>query len=245
MISRCSDKSRVMSGALTLEASEYLKGIILMYLNSYGTEYDFCEFYLQTDNIGIVTAVSLRYNTFLYCNIGDKADREELSLWLGGFESVTAFVNFQFSPEHSEKCVLMHKCGSTVTDKNRVVNISSSADIMRISRMVNEGLSEDVANEYFLDLTYLLRHGSAEIKGMFSEGEIISFLMVSRPILGKSVINLVYTREDFRGNGYSSAVIDGALSEDVDYYLICTESLQCFYERNGFVPSDVCYKLYL
>lgn len=245
MISRCFDKNRVMKSVLSLDDSEYLKGIILMYLNAYGTEYDFCEFYLQTDNIGKVTAVSLRYNTFLYCIMGDEAYTEEISLWLGGFGQVTVFANIQLPAEHSDKCILMHRRGSVASDKNRVVNVNSSADIMKISRMVNKDLPEDIAKEYFLDLSYLLRHNTAEIKGVFSDEEIVSFMMISRPVLGKSVINLVYTSEDFRGNGYASAVISGALTDDVDYYLICAESLKCFYERNGFTPSDICYKLYL
>lgn len=246
MISKCFNKEQIHKGVLSLNASEFFEGTILMYLNSYGTDYNFCEFFLQTDN-NIPTAAILRYNTFLYCSVSTHADLDELFCWLKGFESSVIYINVDslgyIQDQITEECAFMHKKGVSFSDI-RVEKITASSDIMQISRMVNEESAEDVTKEYFLDLTYRTRHNISEIKGIYKDDELVSFLSYSCPCYGKSVVDLVYTKDNFRGNGYSSAVVKGTLNnEDTDYYLICELSLQGFYENLGFEFCGKCFKI--
>lgn len=246
MIYKCFSKEQIYKGVLSLNASEYLEGTILMYLNSYDTDYNFCEFFLQSDS-NKTTAAILRYNTFLYCSVSTHADLDELFCWLKCFESSVTYINVDSSgyiqDQNTEECAFMHKKGVSISDI-RVENITASSDIMHISRMVNKELAEDAIKEYYLDLTYRTRHNTSEIMGIYKDDELVSFLSCSCPYYGKSVIDLVYTKDNFRGNGYSSAVIKGALNnEDTDYHLICELSLQEFYEKLGFELCGKCFKI--
>ena len=153
----------------------------------------------------------------------------------------TSFVNLRDAGDPVQAAIAYNNQGA---DELVLLDITASSDIMQISRMVNKELAEDAIKEYYLDLTYRTRHNTSEIMGIYKDDELVSFLSCSCPCYGKSVIDLVYTKDNFRGNGYSSAVIKGALNnEDTDYYLICELSLQGFYEKLGFELCGKCFKI--
>ncbi len=244
MISLVTEYEAVYNSLLEIKTSDYLKYTVIMYLKSYGAKYPFAEFYLQKSDSENVTAVFLRYNSFLYCAIDHNADVEEISAWIGGMTDVTVYSGIPLSLENSETCFEMGKTGESMPSKNTAFPLDSS-NFKEIAELINSDRDASVKDEFYLDISHLFRHGNLEVFGIFADEKLASFAAFSK---GEkfSVIPFVFTHEYFRGKGFSKNVLSAMCCEkNKEYRLLCSEENLKFYEKCGFELIQSCFKYYL
>ncbi len=241
MISLCKDYNILHNSLLELNASDYLKHLILMYLKAYGAEYNFAEFYIESVSGNRATAVILRYNSFVYCAASQNADIYELSHWLNGFADTTVYSDIPLSLKGYEALFEMSKVGAR-QGESEVVLLSKPEHFKEISNLINKDAEISVKNEFFLDISHLYRHDNLDIFGFFKDNKLLSFAAASKDEK-ISVISFVFTEEYFRGNGFSQKVLAKLCSDsNIEYRLFCKEDNVKFYEKCGFAIAGDCCK---
>lgn len=250
MIALLKNKESVINALENSGGSDCIKSIIELYMNAYGTDYDFAQFYTQYDSeSNKPTSVIFRYNQTVYVSAGESADFFEISVFIRGFTDCTVCCDSVVSdkcplPVDGEICAIMCKKGEPLASPSD--NVSLSLDAKRISELVTSGLSENKQTDFFLNTAHLLRHGMISVFAYEFEGKIASVVAVSCNSADIAVITFVYTDEYFRGNGYCRNVLSEVCSDpQKEYQLLCEEQNIKFYEKCGFsqIGSWVMYRL--
>lgn len=241
MIFLSNDKIAIRNALNTIDGSAFIREIIRLYLEAYGVDYDFAQFFLQvSDSEEGVTAVVFRYNMFVYALTGKEFDFNEIMPFLGGFSgcSVIADRIFEDSFDNSKVCYIFSKYGNkkTLPENIRLVN-----DAKSISSLVAKDYDEEARMDFYLNTSHQLRHSLLRVAGYFCEDKMVSTASTS-DLSGKySVITFVYTDEYFRGNGASSKVLSFLCEdESKEYLLMCEEHNIGFYEKCGFDQVSTC-----
>lgn len=248
MISLTKDSSLISFALLVCGGSDYIKNTVKLYLNSYGTEYDFAEYYIQTeDDNNEITSVIFRYNQTIYCAVGYSTDYLELSDFLNTFsdceiisDSIILFLRDNLSD--FEVYTIMSKAGE-LSEHTYCDGVKVYENTQKIAELVTRDLHKDKQTDFFLNTSHQLRHGQIQVYAYMVDSEPVSVAAVSLNDTDIAVIPFVYTSEHFRGNGYSKKVLTAVCSDKSrEYQLLCQEHNIKFYEKCGFSQIEHCFK---
>lgn len=246
MISLCFNTDEVSFAVDNLKGSGYLKTVIHSYLEAYGTKFNFNEFYLQYAEDDI-SAVILRYNSYIYLICNDNADIEELSAFLVSFNGSVLFCDdlfFSSTAVNVKKCYRMSQNGSGDNFNTDVREITNSPKI--IADLVTKDISPEIKDEFYLNTAHQMRHNVLRAFASFADEKVVSVTGFTSEYKGVSAITFVYTDEHFRGNGYSKEILKTICSDhNCEYQLLCEEHNLNFYKKCGFNQVDTCYEIRL
>lgn len=234
MISLCDDINMVKSAIEGLGGNRCIKGIMHLYLESYGVSYDFNQFYIQYCD-HIPTALLHRYNTQVYVIASVSCDRDELLPFLKGFAGCQVIAaGFNFSDfVGAEECCVMSKFGEKIADLSS--DIRECTDAKLISELVCANENKDKRTDFFLNTAHQLRYNKLKVKCYYKQD--IPVCVASSTILSpdSSVLTFVYTNEYFRGNGYMKKLLANICDNHCkEYLLLCEKHNLPFYEKCGF-----------
>lgn len=246
MISLCNKRDTLLLALESATGCRYIREVIKLYLYSYGTQYDFVQFYVQTDDALRLTAVILRYNTFLYVSTNSNADKEELTDFIRSFSDSEVLCD-KCLIEHlpsAQECFVFERMGtgcSVLSD-----NVTATDDARFATDLIGESMSGSKAEDLFLNTSHQIRHGTLKFYLYCENSQPASVVGVSVFSSDVSIIPFVYTGEYFRGNGYSKVLLASVCQrEDKTYQLVCEEHNIKFYEKCGFSLIDTCLKILL
>lgn len=248
MISLCNNKNEILNAINSFKNNLCLSEYIKLYLESYGTNFEFQECFLQYSNADSksVTAVILRYTNQVYINLSDCADIQELSAFICGFTDCTIFTDISFSDMFKDKELyyVMSKKGVKALFCDD--NVKLSRNIKEIVTLAGNDLSVSEREDFFLNTSHQLRHNHLLSYVYYCDNKAVSTAAVADISFNKSLITFVYTDNYFRGNGYSKAILDTICSDNSrEYLLLCEEKNIKFYEKCGFSCSDKVIKIRL
>ena len=245
MISLCNDTFTVTEALETQTGCDCLKEIIKLYLESYGTEYDFNQFYVQYNDNRIPTAVLHRYNTKLHLICVD-ADFEELLPFVCGFYDTELITNADLSSYLTSyvDCLVMSKKG----EESDVLSsyICDYTDAKAVAELVCKKDSAEIKTDFFLNTALQLRRGKLIIEACLVNDRLASVASATNLSEDLSVLTFVYTDEYFRGNGYMKKLLFRMCSSpEKKYMLLCEKHNVKFYEKCGFTQQQKLYKFSL
>ncbi len=240
MITLCNDKELLLNSLCFFDDYIFISENIRLYLNSYGTDFDFCQYYLQfSDDDNEIKSVIMRYNSQVY--ILSKDANDEIQSFVSGFQGCEIISNICFS--NSETCYVMKKRGSISSINNQVKFIDSPKNI---ANLVTQGLDKDKAEDFFLNTAHQLRHKLISVAGIYKENKLVSVVSITENPSEYSVITFAYTHKYFRGNGLSREILSSVCNnEDKTYILLCEIHNVEFYKKCGFKQNGFCFKIQL
>ncbi|MGN0452713.1 MAG: GNAT family N-acetyltransferase [Ruminococcus sp.] len=237
------DREQILQALSRNFGSACIKSVIFLYLDSYGTDYDFLEFYVQTDGLGIPASVILRYNQLIYIAADESGGTEELAAFVCGFTDCTVISDVSVMSDGDE-IFIMSKLGDA--SDNISENVYMTDDIKSVSDVVCKGLSKEKQTDFFLNTAHQHRHRGLSLYACFLGDKPVSVAGVTAVHGGCSYISFVAADEYFRGNGYSREVLKSVCNNsEVEYLLMCESENRRFYEKCGFRLTNKCYKYIL
>ena len=193
---------------------------------SYGTKYDFCRFY-KTDG-----AVLCAQNGSFVISGNEKRDLEELAdfVKISGFSEI--FCSEQIGKPLTEylRCKretvnLMRFDGTGVPcETEKETPLEEFYSILKTSF--------DIEFEpWYLDMSHRIRHGIAGTRRLGG-----SVLVIQHELFGSALLSQIATAPRYRGKGGASRLISAVCAElaQSEVYVLCTDELRGFYEKNGF-----------
>jgi len=156
MVALICDRESLINAVDSIDSTNIISKYILLYLNSYGTGYDFLQSYVQIDLNRNVTAVILRYNTQVYVLADSKSASEELSSFLYGFSGCEIFINNDIISSASDKqrCYIMSRKGSFYN--NASDNIKPTDSVKSATMLLSKDFSEERKTDFFLNTSHQL-----------------------------------------------------------------------------------------
>ncbi len=246
MISLCTDYNLILSAINNQVASGYIEEHIRLYLESYGTDYDFQEIFLQKETeTDEIAAIILRYNNQIFVSTSNNADLAELHIFLSGFAESIVIVDKSLKAYFpaSETCFIMNKIGE---NSEEISCVSLSDNHKEIAALVGESLSQSEKLDYYLNLSHQMRHDKIRAYAYYIDKKPVAVVIMSTTAPKLHIITTVYTQEHFRGNGYAKQILDKICCDDSKkYVLICEEHNIKFYEKCGFSVVDTCIRFRL
>ena len=240
MISLCSDSELIYSVLNDFGNSKYIREYIKLYLDSYGTEFDFQDLFLQKDTeTGNCTAVVLRYNSQIFALVSDDSDLQELFPFLSGFSQCTVVADKILKPyfSNSDVCCEMLRRGVVPVESSPQIKESNAPK--EIADLVGESLSKDEKTDYYLNLSHQLRHNRVSAYACYLSNKPVSAVILSNTSQSTHLITTVYTKEYFRGNGYAKRILEHICCDPlIKYILLCEEHNLNFYNNCGFSVAD-------
>lgn len=247
MISLCTEYAEILSALNKQIGAEYICEYIRLFLESYGVDYNFQEFYLQFDeDFKKITSVILRYNNQIFVSVTQEADLLELCAFLSGFAQCTVIADKYlgaYFPE-CDTCYIMSKNGS---DADKITDdIRNSDNHKEIATLVTASMTQDKKADYLLNLSHQLRHKKVCAYVCYVDHKPVSAVVMSTLAQNSQIITTVYTHEYFRGNGYAKRILDNVCCGNSNkYILLCEEHNLKFYEKSGFSLADTCVRFRL
>ena len=197
-------------------------------LLAYGTNYDFCRFYVSEDVILCETDGS-----FVVCEAGEVGDISELADFFN-FNGFSEIFCSEAAGKRFSDCL---ECGSHVVNQMRFCGTPVECSEVETEPPLDEvfGIlktSFDIDYEsWYVDMSHRIRHKVAKVRRLGG-----SVLTVQHDINGEALLSQIATRPEGRGQGSASRLILAVCAElcDSDVYVICEDSLLAFYQRIGF-----------
>ncbi len=245
MIYLSNDTKEVFSVLRMNFGNTAIRNIVELYLSSYGTQFDFAQFYIQTNDNSNTTALIFRYNQTVYCLSDVGCDISELSGFLRGFTDTEVISDALLDADILEQeCAVMSTKGraNSVPD----INVSLCTEPKLVASLVCEGFGISKETDFFLNTAHQMRHNLLSVYGLIRDNKPVSVASVFENENKEAVIPFVYTSQYFRGNGFSAAVLITLCSnEQVTYRLLCENHNVEFYKKCGFTKESTWYKYLL
>lgn len=219
-------------------------------LASYGTAYDFCRFWIQTNADGDITAAISKYGSDTAVCAADGCDINELAEFLDvmGYSSV-------FCPP----------CMQAVTDPLRTVGgtimrfsgaalhtaVSAGADIVTapdlrdvyalLKKCDGNGLDVPAYEDFLPDVSHRLRHHTALCHAVIYGGSIAAAALTAAQSERAAIIGAVAVAPGFRRKGFGTAVVQSlccALGRRTVYIIREPHKNAEFYRKQGFISME-------
>lgn len=250
MIYLCSDKDKVQSVINKSFGCACIRNTILLYIKSYGAQFEFAQFYIQcTQDRSTDTALMLRYNQTVYCITEDSADLPELMSFLMGFTETT-LISDRIIHNHTNES-LVFESGAVMNKSGVIQNVQNPHVLLcsepkPVCSLVSEDMPEHEKTDFYLNTAHQMRHGQLSVYAYYDGSAPVSVASLFHNSTGEAVIPFVYTGKYFRGNGYSKQILSAVCSDaKITYQLLCEAHNIEFYKKCGFtqVSQWVKYSL--
>lgn len=211
---------------------------------TYGTKYNFAEYWIQwVDDIAVAVLGRLNSN-FTLCVIDDSEILE-----MNQFVTMLYGVETLFCDEKYAKVISMEilKSGSImefrddcfVCNDALVSNPTVSQAYELLKRCKGESISLPNFDEFYVDVTRRLNNNNLHISGCEEQGRLVSVAMTSSETKTTAIISGVATLPQKRGQGFAKKTVKQMLSillkekECIALFRLKDEN-QHFYESLGF-----------
>lgn len=224
-------------------------------LKSYGTGYDFADFYLQLDGNDRPAAAAVKYYSDLTICLSDGCDLQEIL----EFISMTAPSSvlcpetlFRNDPQILSKsfmrndCIIMKRRLSPKADSDNE-NIVSDPPLKKVWELLksceNDGLSVPSYEDFLPDMSHKLRHKTASIRAYIKEETLAGIAMTVAQSENCALIGAVSVAEKFRRQGIGSVCMQALCSnlyeQGINDIFIMREpdKNEMFYSSLGFEYS--------
>ena len=201
-------------------------------LLAYGTQYDFCRFYVSEDVILCETDGS-----FVVCEIDNVDDISELA----DFFRFNGFSDIFCSETLGEKLSETLECGSQKVnlmrfcrDIGKCVDIERDPPLDEVYKILSSSFDIDYEH-WYVDMSHRIRHNVAKARKLGS-----SALIIQHDINGEALLSQIATLPEHRGRGNASRLIRAVCAElsPDDVYVMCDDMLLTFYRKVGFEITD-------
>lgn len=204
-----------------------------MFTEGFGVKQDFLQFYAAFNDNSKLCAAFIKCNDRVFCLIESLYDVEEIRLFLKGFEDFKIFLSSEYAHiinrEKKNCCILMKKNSIDYVGNINVAEIDSKP----FTEIIMKGKDRDNAIRFLLNNSHLLRHGYLKNFAHVKDGSILSIASLYNDTQLSYLCN-VYTPEEYRHKGYSSALINEITNNEKECHLICSEDLSALYEKCRF-----------
>ncbi len=221
-------------------------------LESYGTGYNFLNFYIQTDISGAVTSAISEYGSDMTAFITDRSDTDELAefLYARGFSSLLCskrlFPEFPFEQGIIMKLADRKEPSSLKSLTN--ADITSFPSLEKVWQLLKscegKGFSVPCYEDFLLDMSHKLRHNTALCKAAVIDNRIIGTAMTVAMSESCAVIGAVAADKGFRRMGIGSycmkALCDELTGRDI-YIMRSIGENETFYSSLGFENTGSFY----
>lgn len=193
-------------------------------LKSYGTGYDFADFYIQLDGNERPTAAAVKYYSDMTIMLSDGFDRQEILEFIGMTAPAsvlcpeTLVLNFPMILTEGftrHDCVIMKRKPSPQTDTDNK-NIVSDPPLKNVWQLLksceNDGLSVPAYEDFLPDMSHKLRHGTASIRACIKENILAGAAMTVAQSESCALIGAVAAAKQFRRQGIGSACMNALCS---------------------------------
>lgn len=218
--------------------------------NSYGTGYDFVRFWIQTDGSGRTVSAVSKYYSDVTVQLSEDSDIDELREFLEctGFSSVLSEREIVCCGEVRQGTVMKLRDRSKCLDRRRR-NIESDCypelrDVHELLvRCSGRGFEVPKYEDFLLDMSHKIRHGTGECIALRQGGRIVSCALTVAQSVSCVVVGAVASDPDFRGQGFGSACAAELCSHFEQTVFIMREKdmHEDFYGNLGFENSGVFY----
>lgn len=110
-------------------------------------------------------------------------------------------------------------------------------------QLIIKNFSVDIDfSQWFVDMSYRLRHNSAKFYGIYVEDKLVSGAFSLFENEKSAVISSVVTDDNFRCRGYGEDVVKSLLNENQNkdiYVFTENEKIKNWYKKMGFVPCKM------
>ena len=96
--------------------------------------------------------------------------------------------------------------------------------------------------EWFVDMSYRIRHNSAKFYGIYEDDKLVSGAFSLFETENSAVISSVVTDENYRCKGYGEDIIRALLNENKSknvYVFTENDKIKKWYEKMGFIPDKM------
>ncbi len=204
-----------------------------MFTEGFGVKQDFLQFYAAFNDSGKLCAAFVKCNDRIFCLIDTLYDKEEILWFLDGFADFKIFISSDYARIIDRRdfniCMLMKKKGSISEPLLSVSDIDSKA----FTKIIMNGKDKDATIRFLLNNSHLSRHGYLKNHAYMKDEEVLSIASCYGGSRGEYLCN-VFTPDEYRHKGYSSALISEITNNNKEYHLICVESVSELYEKCGF-----------
>ena len=210
-------------------------------LESYGSKYDFAEFWVQYFNEKPVTAISKFYGDMTICST-DKTDFDELKEFLKvtGFSSVLC-----------EREIFKDSYSGIIMEKvffNEDVQAEVNPDLNEVYRLLQSCKSDTFEvpeyEDFILDMSHKIRHDTALCVGVREGEKLVSTAMTVAQSKTCAVIGAVATDGNYRHSGYGSQCVNalcGLLNDRKIFIMRDERENENFYRSMGFEDKGKFY----
>ncbi len=222
------------------EHSPYGARIAAYYSAYRGKQYNFLDTWLCRENGRAVCALSRYYNTVVICGKCSEEIR-------GFIEMLSPKIIFADAALEIKPKNMIEVSGETMICTHMITDIPILPEGLRCKRLTGEMrqlrkvydllrehyysagessmLSLGEFDEYFVDISHLIRHGAADVYAVYDGDRIVSSLSVTARSDTAAVIGNIVTHTQYRRNGLAEYLLAAAVNE------ICKSGREVFLHR--------------
>ncbi len=217
---------------------------IMCWYNSYGLHYDFLRFWVQYVD-GSAAAAIAKYYDSVTVFLTDKSDMTELRnfLEMTGFSNVVSEkMIFKENTSVGTVMTLSDLQYRTTPCESVAVNPDLNGIYRLLSRNKGKGFAVPSYEDFILDVSHKIRHGTMRCTAIKVEDEYISAAMTVAESENCAVIGGVVTDQLYRRRGYGSVCVRHLIGQLCGKQILVMrekDSNEAFYQSLGFVDTGV------
>lgn len=210
---------------------------------AYGFEYPFARFYTQTDDNGNVTAAISALDFDYTLAFTDEANQQELLSFFDtiGFATLLSSDDFDLNCNYETGSVMKSVKSFDIVERG--FSFDEHPNLTELFKYLDYDNKD--FDSWYVDLNHRIRHNTAKAASLCVDGQIASVGILSSITPDGAILSGVKTQDDFRNNGYGSALVKSLVADvGVTVYLMREENKnEKFYINSGFI-NDGKWRLY-
>ncbi len=210
--------------------------------DSYAAYPGLLEAWFQYDGNGDVCSSAVKYGGDMTVVLSEKSDIPELRDFILAAGAYSVISEVGIFPDSSHAIIMKRKRSRTAADGRcrhyPDVSLKDAYDLLKSCR--SETFTIPQYEDFLLDASHRLRHGTAHCCALYEEEQPVSFAMTAALSETQAVIGSVCTAGEYRRRGCGSACINAlcTLLGDRELFIVRAEGEnKDFYRSLGFEQS--------
>ncbi len=200
---------------------------------AYGSEFDFCDFYIQKNEEANITAFLSRYYSSVSLVYNAECDLKEIIDFIYLLSPSELICDFSFSENFNagkRKVFSVKKDCSFSKNTNVEFCFSTGWEIYRLFSQGDKDIEVGNFENWYANINHFYRHGFART---YFNKECAAVVLTDHE---NHYLNGIAVNKTNRSKGYGSAFLKGILSDFNNGFLIalCSDDVLPFYLKNGF-----------
>lgn len=200
---------------------------------SYGLRHSFLQFWVQEQE-GSTTAFMSKIDGVVTLSFRQDADKQELNLFLNaiGFAILRCSGEFECIAPFEEGLIMQkYYC----TKNKAMFDITPQCRVQDVLRLNQQWLNTASKDAWYADVSHRIRHGTVQAFGVRIKEVVMSTALLTIAKERYAVISCLATQPDQCGRGLATALLAKVTQEEAkEYYLLCEQEKELFYNNNGF-----------